>query len=107
MSASYLLPDYIRVKDVRVRDPHDLERQNGTTLRGISLRHGQRLRYQAAEALALAFKGFGGCIVNTINELACSGLEAYITTCRLHICILVQKDMNIYTFLTNFSTGLF
>ena len=38
-----------------VRNLHDLERQNGTTLRGISLRHGQRSLYQAAEAFRSRF----------------------------------------------------
>jgi hypothetical protein len=49
MSRSDLLSDYVRVKD-----PHDLDRQNGITLRGISLRYGHRIdiHYQAAEVFS-------------------------------------------------------
>lgn len=55
--AAYSKADLTSPRDW-VRNPHDLQRQNGTivtTLRGISSRHGQRSLYQAAEAFRSRF----------------------------------------------------
>jgi len=71
----------------RATDPHDLERQNGLTLRGISLRHGQRAAYQAAAetfALASVYAQYDkrACLACVT---VCDGLQVYVTSCCLHM----------------------